>query len=138
MRGNLKEKARILSQKARTLYNQQKFWEASTLMDEVIRLDPGKSAYFLLLGMAQVHIPSLRRSAELNLTKAIDLDPWNADAFTGLGLLFHEEGLNNRAEGFYKKALSINPEHKIARKRLSLLVEPGKKKRSSLFGRRKK
>ena len=138
IQGNLKEKARILSQKARTLYNQQKFWEASTLMDEATRLDSGKSAYFLLLGMAQVHIPSLRRSAENNLKKAVELDPWNADAFTGLGLLFHEEGLKNRAEGFYKKALSINPDHKLARKRLDLLVEPVKKKRSSLFGRRKK
>ena len=138
VRGNLKEKARILSQKARTLYNQQKFWESSTLMDEAIRLDSSKSAYFLLLGMAQVHIPSLRRSAEQNLKKAVELDPWNADAFTGLGLLFHEEDLKNRAEGFYKKALSINPDHKIARKRLNLLLEPVKKKRSSLFGRRKK
>jgi len=135
-RGNLKERARVLSQKAKTLYNQQRFWEAATLLDEAVRLDADKSAYFLLLGMAQVHIPSLRRAAERNLQKAVQLDPWNADAFAGLGILFQEENLVHRAEGFFRKALSINPDHKIARKRLGAMNGQKPKKRS-FFGKKK-
>ncbi|MDY0296804.1 MAG: DnaJ domain-containing protein [Acidobacteriota bacterium] len=134
--GNLKERARLLYLKARTLYSQQRFWEAATLMDEAVGLDNDKSAYYLLLGMAQFHIPSLRRSAERNLTRAVELDPWNADAFSGLGILFQEEQLNNRAEGFYRKALSINPDHKIARRRLEQ-ISGGAAKKHSFFGKKK-
>jgi tetratricopeptide (TPR) repeat protein len=86
--------------------------------------------------MAQFHIPSLRRSAERNLTRAVELDPWNADAFSGLGILFQEEQLNNRAEGFYRKALSINPDHKIARRRLEQ-ISGGAAKKHSFFGKKK-
>lgn len=134
--GNLKERARMLYQKAKTLYSQHRFWEAATLMDEAVNLDNDKSAYFLLLGMAQVHIATLRRSAERNLKRAVELDPWNADAFAGLGILFQEEQLVNRAEGFFRKALSISPDHKIARKRLEGLTGGSKAKRS-LFGKKK-
>ncbi|HDP95211.1 MAG TPA: hypothetical protein ENN40_07620 [Candidatus Aminicenantes bacterium] len=133
---NLRERARMLYQKAKTLYSRHRFWEAATLMDEAVKLDNDKSAYFMLLGMAQVHISSLRRSAERNLKRAVELDPWNADAIAGLGLLFQEEQLVNRAEGFFRKALSINPDHKIARKRLEDLNGGAKGKRS-LFGKKK-
>jgi len=135
-KSNLKERARMLYQKAKTLYGQHRFWEASSLMDEAVGLDGDKSPYYLLLGMAQLHIQAQRRSAERNLKRAVEIDPWNSDAFAGLGLLFQEENLVNRAEGFYRKALSINPDHKIARRRLDEMTG-GKTKKRSFFGKKK-
>jgi len=135
-KSNLKERARMLYQKAKTLYSQHRFWEAASLMDEAVGLDGDKSPYYLLLGMAQLHIQPQRRSAERNLKRAVEIDPWNSDALAGLGLLFQEEHLVNRAEGFYRKALSINPDHKIARRRLDEMTG-GKAKKRSFFGKKK-
>jgi tetratricopeptide (TPR) repeat protein len=109
-------------------------------MDEVVTLDRNKAAYYLLLGQSQVNIPSLRRMAEKNLQRAIELDSWNADAYYSLGVLFINENMKRRAEGFLRKAVSINPDHDQARKKLDSLlhVKPQKKSRFSLFSKGKK
>lgn len=135
---NLAEKAKLLYRRAKVMYNNKQYWEAASTMDESVRLDPRKSAYFLLLGMSQMNIPSLRRMAATNLQRAIDLEPWNVEAFTALGLLFMSEKQLNRAEGFFRKVLSLNPDHVLARKKLQEITGDGeKKKKFSLFGKKK-
>jgi curved DNA-binding protein CbpA len=124
---NLIEKANLYYRKAKTLYAQQRFRETASLMEEVIRNDPSKAAYFLLLGLSQSNIPNLRRAAEKSFQKVIELEPWNAEPFAALGLLYHSEKLEKRAESYYRKALAIDPEHELAKKRLSELVGIGKK-----------
>lgn len=130
---NLLEKARVLFLKSRTLYNNKRFWEAASLLEEAVRLDPSKASYFLLLGLSQAVIPEQRRSAERNLQQAIKLDPWNAEPYVALGILFQSEHLNKRAEGFFKKALSIAPEHQVAQKRLADLGVKSDAKKKSIF-----
>jgi curved DNA-binding protein CbpA len=130
---NLIEKARVLFLKSRTLYNNKRFWEASSLLEEAVRLDPTKPSYFLLLGLAQAVIPEMRRSAEQNLQQSIKLDPWNAEPYVALGKLFQSEKLNKRAEGFFRKALTIDPEHNIARKKLEELGATTETKKKSIF-----
>ena len=115
---NLVEKANLYYRKAKTLYSQQRFREAASLMEEVIRNDPNKAAYYLLLGLSQSNIPNLRRVAEKSFQKVIELEPWNAEPYAALGLLFHSEKLEKRAENFFRKALAIDPEHELAKKRL--------------------
>ncbi len=135
---NLAEKAKLLYRRAKMMYNNKQYWEAATTMDESVRLDPRKSAYFLLLGMSQMNIPSLKRMAATNLQRSIDLEPWNVEAFTALGLLFLSENQLNRAEGFFRKVLSLNPDHSLARKKLNEITGAGeKKKKFSLFGKKK-
>jgi len=128
---NLVEKANLYYRKAKTLYSQQRFRETASLMEEVIRNDAGKAAYYLLLGLAQSNIPNLRRVAEKNFQKVIELEPWNPEPYAALGLLFQYEKMDKRAENFFKKALAIDPEHGLAKKRLSEML--GDDKKSSVF-----
>lgn len=129
------ERASLLHRKAKTLFNQKNYWEATTLLEEAIRLNPDRGAYFLLLGMSQMNIPTMTRAAEKNLTTATDLDPWSPEAFVALGLLFRNENMTKRAEGFFRKAISINPENTIAKKRLEEIERESSKskKKGSLF-----
>jgi tetratricopeptide (TPR) repeat protein len=136
---NLAEKARILYRKGKVLYTQKQYWEAASILDEAVSLDSYKASYYLLLGMSQMNLPALRRRAADNLQKAIDLENWNIEAFTAMGILFMMEQQPKRAEGFFRKALSINPDHALARKKLEELTgKPEKKKKFSFFGKAKK
>jgi tetratricopeptide (TPR) repeat protein len=128
---NLIEKANLYYRKAKTLYSQQRFRETASLMEEVIRNDPSKAAYFLLLGLSQSNIPNLRRAAEKNFQKVIELEPWNAEPYAALGMLFQSEKLEKRAENYYRKALAIDPEHELAKKRLTEML--GTPKKASVF-----
>ena len=96
-------------------------------------MDPSKSSYFLMLGLSQAVIPEQRRSAERNLQQAITLDPWNAEPYVALGILFQSENLNKRAEGFFRKALTIDPEHPVAKKRLADLGGKIDAKKKTIF-----
>jgi curved DNA-binding protein CbpA len=135
---NLSEKARLLHRKAKSLYSQKKYWEAASMMEEAVRADPKKAAYFLLLGSSQMNLPSLRRMAADNLQKAVALEPYNVEAHAALGLLFLAENQVKRAEGFFRKVLSFNPDHALARKKLDEILgtstASGKKSRFSIFG----
>lgn len=138
---NLVERARVLYKKAKALHAQKKYWEASSLLDEAVKLDNQRPSYFLLLGQCQVNLPSLRRMAEKNLQRVIEIEPWNAEAFFTMGTLFISENLKKRAEGFLRKAVSINPDHILAKKKLEEVLEyPSKKKKSvfSIFRKQKK
>jgi len=136
--GKSVERASLLHRKAKTLYNQKNYWEAVTLLEESIRLNPKRGAYFLLLGMAQIHIPTMIRAAEKNLSKASELDPWSAEPLVALGILFQNENMPKRAENFFRKAISIDPENKIARKRLKELEKSASKStvKNSIFKRK--
>jgi tetratricopeptide (TPR) repeat protein len=136
---NLVERARLLHRKAKSLYNQNKFWEASSHLDEAVKLDPNKASYFLLLGKCQMNVPQLRRMASDNLQKAIDLEHWNVEAFLAMGLLLMSEKQPLRAEGFFKRVLSINPDHTVARKKLDEIAGKDDKKKGkfSIFGKKK-
>ncbi|MCP4149533.1 MAG: DnaJ domain-containing protein [bacterium] len=138
---HLTEKAKLLYRKAKLLYSQKKYLEASTKMDEAISLDKSKASYFLLLGLCQMNVLSLRRMAEKNLQNAIDMEHWNVEAYAAMGMLFLSENQNNRAEGFFRKVLSFNPDHGLARKKLEEISRGGqeqKKSGFSLFGKSKK
>jgi tetratricopeptide (TPR) repeat protein len=128
---NLVEKAKILYRKSLTLHKQKKFWEATNLLEESIRLDGSKASYYLLLGICQTNITTLHRAAQKNFEKAIELDPWNAESMVRMGLLFEMEQLPHRAEVYFRKALSIDPDNSIARQRITSYE--GKTKKKSIF-----
>ncbi len=136
---NLKEKARILYLKGKTLYNKKQYWEAASLLDEAVKIDNNKPAYVLLLGLSQMNTDTLRRMAERNLQKASELEPWNPEPLIAMGKLFLHEGLKKRAETFFRKALSINPENEIAKKKLDEIKKSSSKKISigSIFRKKK-
>ncbi|MCP4214651.1 MAG: DnaJ domain-containing protein [bacterium] len=139
LREHLLEKAKILYHKAKMLYKTRKYWDAASLMDEAVGLDGSKSSYFLLLGLCQLNLPALKRMAEKNLLKVLDMERWSVEATYSLGILYMSENQAHRAETYFNKALSFNPEHKQSLKKLEELKGSQKKKSGfSLFGRKKK
>ena len=139
---NLIEKSKLLYRKAKTLYNKKLYWECSTVMSESIKYDDSRSSYFLLLGLSQMNVPTLKMEAEKNLKKAVDIDPWNAEPLVALGKLFLSENMKKSAENYFRKALSINPDHALASKKLEELTGKSSEKPrvpfSFLFKKKKK
>lgn len=112
------EKAEVRFRKGKTLYDQGRFEEALVILEDAVRLAPNKGKYYLLLAMSQSKISSLNKKAEENFQKAIKLDPWNPEAFVGLGLLYKSEGLPVKAEKNLRRALAIDRNHKVALREL--------------------
>jgi curved DNA-binding protein CbpA len=117
----------------KTLFNLDRFEEALILLEEAVRLNPRKGTYFLLLAMAQSKLATFRRKAEKSFLKAQELEPWNAESYVGLGLLYKEEGLYVKARKQFKRALGIDSAHKIALKELNLTGKGEKKGLKGIF-----
>jgi len=141
---NLSKKAEIKFRQGKTLFNQGKYEDALTLLEEAVRLRPNKGDYYLMLGMTESRIPFYRKKAEQDFLKAIELEPWNPEGFVGLGVLYKQEGLLTKARRHLEKALEMDSEHEMASKELSEM-EGFKKKKGlkdllsmDLFGSKKK
>jgi len=120
------EFAKALYRKGLTLFHQKNFQKAVQVVEDAIKYNPAKAEYYLLLGLCQSELPSLKRQAEQSLAKAAALEPWNAEHVVALGMLFYSERLFKRAEGFFRKALEIEPKHELARKKLTEIAGPEK------------
>jgi tetratricopeptide (TPR) repeat protein len=121
------EFAKALYHKAVTLFNQKNYQKAVLVVEDAIRNNPAKAEYYLLLGLCQSEVPTMKRQAEQNLSKAATLEPWNAEHVVALGMLFYSERLPKRAESFFRKALELEPNHELARKKLAEITGPEKK-----------
>lgn len=124
-----------LYNKANKSYKDRKYYEAIRFLEKAILMEPSHSAYYLLLGLSQSHIPNLRPQAEKNLLEVTRMEPWNADPLYYLGQLYWLEQLPKKALSYYRKALDVNAGHARAAKMLSRLEKaaPGKKSLFSLF-----
>jgi tetratricopeptide (TPR) repeat protein len=120
------EFAKALYRKAMTLFNQKNYQKAVVVMTDAIKNNPAKAEYYLLLGLCQSELPSMKRQAEQNLAQAAAIEPWNAEHVAALGMLFYAERLPKRAEGFFRKALELDPNHDLARKKLAEIAGPEK------------
>jgi tetratricopeptide (TPR) repeat protein len=129
---------------AKTLYGQGRYEDAINLLEEVVRLNRMKGAYFLLLGLTEMKIPGLRRRAEEHFLRAIELEPWNPECYVGLGILYRLEGMTLKATRQFQKALEYDGDHETALRELEALT--GEKKKTgikglfstSIFGSKKK
>ncbi|MFQ6038679.1 MAG: DUF4388 domain-containing protein [Candidatus Aminicenantales bacterium] len=117
-RRNQTQEAEKRFRQGKTLFNQGRYEEALVFLEQAIRLRRDKANYFLLLALIQAKLPMYRKEAEQSFLRAINLEPWNAEAFVGLGLLYKEEGLHVRARKQFEKALQVDPDHRIARREL--------------------
>lgn len=124
----LEKKADVKYRQGRTLYNQERYEDALIPLEEAARLSKSKGIYFLLLAMAESKVPPFHRKAEEDFRKAIKLEPLNPECYVGFGIYYKEEGLLVKAKKQFKKALGIDPEHKVALKELGLKEKPEKKK----------
>lgn len=120
--------AEVKFRQGKALYDKGHFQEALPLLEEAIRLHGSKGRYFLLLALIQSKIPAYLRKSEENFVRAIKIEPWNAEGYVGLGLLYKGAGLQVKARKQFEKAVRIDPEHKIALRGL----EEGEQKKKTL------
>ncbi len=127
-KNDLRKKGEVQFRKGKTLYDQSRFKEALSFLEEAVRLDPNKANYFLLLALTQSKIEMYQRQAEKNFVKAIEISPWNAESYVGLGIMYRKAGLRIKAEKQFRKALTIDPDHRTARRQLAEMGGKPKKK----------
>ena len=125
---DVNKKADTKFRQGKTLYNQERYDEAVTFLDEAVRLRGNKGDYHLLLAMAEARLSSFKKKAEDDFLKAIGLEPWNPEGYVGLALLYKNEGLLTKATKQLRKALEADPEHKVAKHEYDLIVKGGAKK----------
>ena len=125
--------ADIKFRQGKTLFNQDRFEEALILLEEAVRLNPRKGTYFLLLAMAQSKLTTFRREAEESFLKAQELEPWDAESYVGLGLLYKQEGLFIKAKRHFRRALEIDSAHRVALRELNLAGKGEKKGLKGIF-----
>lgn len=90
--------------------------EVKSLRDDVVRVlrpnagrERARTAYELYLQASQLdEDPSTMDEAEALYTRAVELDPWLAIAYTNLGNIRFRRHDANGAEALYKKALQID------------------------------
>jgi tetratricopeptide (TPR) repeat protein len=62
-----------------------------------------------------VRNPRTRHEAEEHLSKAAELDPYNAQIRVRLGLLYKEVGLAKKSNNYFREALSLDPDNRVAK-----------------------
>jgi curved DNA-binding protein CbpA len=117
-RKNLTKEAEKWFRQGKTLFDQGRYEEALIFLEQSVRLSQDKATCFMLLAMTQTKLHIYRKEAEKNFIRATRLEPWNAEAFVGLGVLYKKEGLKIKAKKQFERALQIDPDHKIALKEL--------------------
>jgi len=125
--------AEVKFRQGKTLYDKKQYQEAIIFLEEAVKLQGKKGQYFLLLALAQSKIPALHRKSETNFIHSIRYEPWNAEGYVGLGMLYKREGLEKKKKNKFEKALSIDPAHKLAQREMNGLAENKKKTLKDFF-----
>lgn len=99
----------------RALFEKKHYHGAVHLLREAVKLDPSRAPYHFHLGMALVRNPRTRHEAEIHLSKAAELDPYNVQIRVRLGQLYKEVGLAKKASNYFREALSLDPDNRVAK-----------------------
>ncbi len=126
---NWAKEAEVKFRQGKALYDKGQYQEAVIFLEEAVKLQGNKGQFFLLLALTQSKIPALRRKSEKNYLHSIQLESWNAEGYVGLGMLYKKEGLLIKAKKQFEKAISIDPDHRIAQREMNGF---GKKKKKTL------
>jgi tetratricopeptide (TPR) repeat protein len=121
------KKADIKFRQAKTLFTLGRYEDAVILLEEAVRMNRYKGDYFLLLAMTEAKISAFRKKAEEHFIKAAELEPWNPEAYVGLGVLYKEEGLLTKALKQFHRALEIDTDHEMARREVEAMGKGEKK-----------
>ena len=117
--GNTGQQAEQYYQQGRARYDRKEYHAAVHLLREAVKLDPSRAPYHYHLGVALIRNPRTRREAEVHLAKAAELEPYNAQIRLKLGLIYKEAGLPKKAENYFRSALQIDPDNRMAKRELS-------------------
>ncbi|MCI0658645.1 MAG: DnaJ domain-containing protein [Acidobacteria bacterium] len=92
--------------------------KALSFFEHAVEQEPGREEYRRYLALVQSRNPRLRKEAEQNFLKAIELNPTFAENYAQLGLLYRKMGQTARGDEFLQRALSWDPSNETAEEAL--------------------
>ena len=98
------------------------FWGAAEHFRWATSLIPKQAGYWSYLSLAYTKMPNRLKDAEEALLTAVKLEPFNADHYSNLGLVYLKAGIKGRAKSNFEKALKIDAGNEKARKGLAQAV----------------
>ena len=109
---------------ARRALREGDFHNAIQFVKLAISFNDQDARYFRFLGECQARNPGARwqHMAEQSLTRATELDPWNADHRVRLGAFYKKRGMASRARKQFEEALHLSPSHPQATEELASLA----------------
>jgi curved DNA-binding protein CbpA len=125
--------AELYYQQGRARFERKEYHAAVHLLREAIKLDASRAPYHYHLGIALIRNPRTRRDAEFHLSKAAELEPYNSQIRVKLGLLYKEAGLFKRADHFFREALQMDPDNRVAKREMGLQAAKSKAESGSIW-----
>jgi tetratricopeptide (TPR) repeat protein len=97
--------------------------EALDFARRALELDPDdETAHHLFASLLHEVRPSQWKISEELATRAVSLNPGDADAFAVLGAIVFSRGRRDEAEGHFRSALEIDPNNRLAMEGLAQVV----------------
>jgi tetratricopeptide (TPR) repeat protein len=102
-----------------------RYWDAIQALEGIVPRLAGADRLRarVLLARAQMRNPHWVKRAEASLQELLAQNPRSLEPCLALAELYHANGLRSRASAMYQRALSIDPEHRIAVAGLAALRE---------------
>ena len=125
--------AELYYQQGRARFERKEYHAAVHLLREAIKLDASRAPYHYHLGIALIRNPRTRRDAELHLSKAAELEPYNPQIRVKLGLLYKEAGLFKRADHYFQEALQMDPDNRTAKREMNQQAAKSKAASGSIW-----
>jgi tetratricopeptide (TPR) repeat protein len=101
---------------------------AKDAIEKAISKDPKSSAAYMARGVGNYYVPAALGGgyelAVMDLRKAVELDPKNADAWLWLGLTFRKQNKDAEARQAFTKSLDLNPRRIWTKQQLDKTPEP--------------
>ena len=94
------------------------FVKSLPFFEHAVEQDGSKEEYRRFLALVQSRNPRLRREAEQNFLRAIELNPTFAENYAHLGVLYRKMGQEAKGEDYLHKALSWDSTNATAREAL--------------------
>ncbi len=129
-KGDIKWDIDFLKRKAHSYIHKGDY---NSAIDVLRIVDDSDYEINMLLGVAYFKKKQLHLASEF-FKKAHEQNPWKAEALAYLGEVYYSIGLSRSAEKYYKDALNIDPDNKMALKGLEKLKKSGFSLKS-LFGK---
>ncbi|MBI4684444.1 MAG: DUF4388 domain-containing protein [Nitrospirae bacterium] len=107
-----------LYKKGTELFINRKYTASATAFREAASISPDKAMYHFYLAMSLINT-SMYKEAEDALVRAIELEPFNEDYYTELGIIYIKQGFGEKAAKTFEFALRINPHNERAQTSLS-------------------
>jgi tetratricopeptide (TPR) repeat protein len=115
-----KENPEVLRKYARLLSERGQHSEAIELLRRAVRSHPRDVMLRLAYGQALLAADSIQ-AAELEITKAREMNKTIPDGFLALGDLYYSQRVYPLAKDNYEQALTLDPDNVLAREKLALV-----------------